>query len=151
MRTGRTRRAAAVVVLTLLPLVAGCGGSRQEDYCAAVKEHQEALTEIVTGGGQDSLIRALDIFKDLQEVAPSDITDEWQQVVGRIETLDEALRAADVDPATYDRKSPPQGLSDEEKSRIDAAARELGSGMTLGALAALDQQARDVCKTPLSL
>jgi hypothetical protein len=150
-RTGRTRRAAAVVVLTLLPLAAGCGGSRQEDYCAAVKEHQEALTEIVTGGGQDSLIRALDIFKDLQQVAPSDITDEWQQLVGRIETLDEALRAADVDPATYDRKSPPKGLSDEEKSRIDAAARELGSGATLGALAALDQQARDVCKTPLSL
>ena len=89
MRRGRVLGAAALV-LALLPLAAGCGDPK-DDYCSAVKEHQEELTRITSTGSQDSLIKALDIFKDLQGKAPSDITDEWQQVVSRIETLDEAL------------------------------------------------------------
>ena len=133
-----------------ITLFAGCS-DQKESYCGAVQDHQEELTEIVTDGGQDSLLRALEIFRDLQDRAPSDISDEWQQVVSRIETLDEALRDAGVDPATYDRKSPPDGLSDEDRARIDGAARELGSGTTIAALQALDQQARDVCQTPLTL
>lgn len=149
-RAGRTRAGAAVLALALLPLVASCGDPK-DDYCSAVKDHQEELTRITGEGGQDSLIKALGIFKDLQDKAPSDISDEWQQVVSRIETLDEALSDAGVDPATYDRDHPPQGLSAEEKARIDAAARELGSGPTVAALQGLDQEARDVCQTPLTL
>jgi hypothetical protein len=148
--TRPVRSAAAVLALLLLPLVGGCG-DQEDDYCSAVKDHQEELTRITGDGGQDSLIRALDIFRDLQSKAPSDITAEWQQVVSRIEALDEALRAADVDPSTYDRQHPPSGLSTEQRARIDAAARELGSGTTLAALQGLDQEARDVCHTPLSL
>ncbi|MFC4786146.1 hypothetical protein ACT8ZV_16825 [Nocardioides sp. MAHUQ-72] len=144
------RLAPVLLVLALLPVAAGCGDSK-DDYCSAVEEHQQELTDITSDGGQDSLIRALDIFKDLQDKSPSDISDEWQQVVGRVEALDEALQAAGVDPASYDRKNPPDGLSEEEKARIDAAARELGSGPTLAALQALDQEARDVCQTPLTL
>ena len=97
------------------------------------------------------MLRALEIFQDLESKAPGDVTDEWQQVVGRIEDLDEALRDADVDPATYDPKSPPADLGDEDKARIDAAARELGSETTQRAFRDLQQQARDVCHTPLSL
>ncbi len=142
--------AVALVSAVTLTLLTGCS-DQKESYCGAVQDHQEELTGIVTDGGQDSLLRALDIFRDLQDRAPSDISDEWQQVVSRIETLDEALRDAGVDPATYDRKSPPAGLSDEDRARIDGAARELGSGTTIAALQALDQQARDVCQTPLTL
>jgi hypothetical protein len=148
--TRAPRVLAGLVVLALLPLAGGCGDST-DDYCSAVKDHQTELTEITTGGGQDSLIRALDIFRDLQDKSPSDISDEWQQVVSRIEALDDALRDAGVDPATYDRAKPPEGLSSDDKARIDAAARELGSGPTVAALQALDQEARDVCQTPLSL
>ena len=144
------RLGVVALVLALLPLAAGCGDPK-DDYCSAVKDHQEELTRITSNGSQDSLIKALDIFKDLQGKAPSDITDEWQQVVSRIETLDEALTAAGVDPATYDRTKPPQGLTTEQKARIDAAARELGSGETLAALQGLDQEARDVCQTSLTL
>lgn len=146
------RRAVAVGVVSALALtlLGGCA-DQQEDYCGAVREHQEELTGIVSDGGQDSLLRALDIFRDLQGRAPDDISDEWQQVVSRVETLDETLRDAGVDPATYDRKSPPPGLSDQDRARIDGAARELGSGTTIAALEALDQQARDVCQTPLTL
>ena len=151
MRAARATAAACLVVLLpLLPLLGACA-DRQEAYCSAVEEHQQELTRIASDGEQDSLLRALAIFRELEARAPGDITDEWQQVIGRIEDLDAALRDADVDPATYDRKHPPADLGDEDRVRIDAAARELGSATTQQALQDLDQQARDVCHTPLSL
>ena len=140
----------ALATTAAFTLLGGCS-DQKESYCGAVESHQEELSSIVGDGSQDSLLRALDIFRDLQDRAPRDITDEWQQVVSRIETLDEALRDAGVDPATYDRATEAAGLTDAQRARIDAAARELGSGTTLAALAALDQQARDVCQTPLTL
>lgn len=142
------RRVVAIVML--LPLLAACG-SDKDDYCAAVEDHQRELSDLVGGGEPDALLQALDIFRDLQDRAPDDITDEWQQVVGRIEALAEALDDADVDPATYDRDHPPADLTEEQRARIDAAAAQLGSGTTLRALQDLDQQARDVCRTPLTL
>ena len=144
------RRALAVAAL-VLPLLAGCGGDQQDAYCGAVKDHQEELSGIVGSGAPDALLQALPVFRDLQKQAPDDITDEWQQVVGRIEALSEALDDAGVDPATYDRDHPPAGLTEEQRASIDAAATELGSGTTLRALQDLDQQARDVCRTPLTL
>lgn len=139
-----------LVVALLLPLLAGCG-SQQDKYCGAVKDHQTELSNIVGSGDPDALLRALDIFRDLQSKAPGDITDEWQQVVTSIEGLQKALEDAGVDPATYDRDKPPPGLSADDRARIDAAAKALGSGTTLRAFQDLDQQARDVCKTPLTL
>ena len=58
------RLGVVALVLALLPLAAGCGDPK-DDYCSAVKEHQEELTRITSTGSQDSLIKALDIFKDL--------------------------------------------------------------------------------------
>ncbi len=139
-----------LAIALLLPLLAACG-SGKDDYCSAVEDHQQELSDIVGSGEPDALLQALDIFRDLQDRAPDDITDEWQQLVGRIEALAEALDDADVDPATYDRDHPPAGLTEEQKARIDAAAAQLGSGTTLRALQDLDQQARDVCQTPLTL
>jgi hypothetical protein len=142
-----------VVGLALPPLfslLAGCG-SDQDQYCDAVEDHQQELSDIVGSGDPDALLKALDTFEDLQGKAPGDVTDEWQQVVTSIRGLQEALEDAGVDPATYDRDHPPAGLSADDTSKIDAAAKALGSGTTLRALQDLDQQARDVCKTPLTL
>jgi len=139
-----------LAVALLLPALAACG-SGKDDYCAAVKDHQQELSDIVGSGAPDALLQALPVFRDLQGKAPDDITDEWQQVVARIEALQEALDDAGADPGTYDRDHPPAGLTAEQKARIDAAAEELGSGTTLRALQDLDQQARDVCQTPLTL
>ena len=69
----------------------GACSTPKENYCSAVEKHQLELTEITSGGGQDALIRALDILRDLRSKAPSDISDEWQQVVERIQALVEAL------------------------------------------------------------
>lgn len=135
----------------LLPLLVACGGSEQDAYCEAVEERQQELSDIVGSGEPDALLQALDVLEELQDDAPGDIADEWQQVVGRIEALRDALEDAGVDPATYDRENPPADLSDDDRSAIDAAAKELGSGTTLRALQDLDQHARDVCQTPLTL
>ena len=149
----RARGAVLAVLLTALgtTLIGGCGGDPKDEYCAAVKDHQQELSDIVGSGKPDALLAALPIFHELQRKAPEDITDEWQQVVGRIEALQQALRDAGVDPATYDRSKPPPGLGAADRAKIDAAAKELGSGTTLRALQDLDQQARDVCQTPLTV
>jgi hypothetical protein len=151
----RSRVATALLVPVLAavlgPVLAGCAGDPREEYCEAVADHQQALADIVGSGAPDALVEALGIFRDLHEQAPDDVTDEWQQVIGRIDALADALRAAGVDPATYDRDDPPAGVTAADRARIEAAAAQLGSAATVRALQDLDQQARDVCKTPLSL
>lgn len=144
------RGVAALAIAALLPLTA-CGGDPQEDYCSAVEEHQAELSEITGAGGPAALLEALDVFRELQDEAPSDIADEWQQVVDRLEALEAALDAAGVDPSTYDRADPPADLDPTDRSAIEGAARELVSAETAAAFEGLQQQARDVCKTPLTL
>ncbi len=139
-----------VALLAAAPLLAGCA-SDKEQYCDAVAEHQTELSDIAAQGGQAALLEALDIYRDLQEKAPRDITDEWAQVVDSLEGLDEALADAGVDAASYNPKKPPDGVTGEQQEAIAAAASEVGSIETREALAGVEQQALDVCKTPLSL
>jgi uncharacterized protein (DUF1778 family) len=58
---------------------------------------------------------------------------------------------AHVDPSTYDAKHPPAGVTAAQRQAIAEAATRLGSTSSLTALDAVQQQARDVCHTPLSL
>ncbi len=147
----RTRSAASLAALVLLlsPL-AGCA-SEQEEYCQAVKDHQERLTEIMSDAGPTALLEALDSFRELRAEAPSDISDEWQQVIRSLEALEQALDDAGVDPADFDGGKPPEGVSKDEQEAIARAADEVGSQETEVALAGVRQQALDVCKTQLWL
>jgi hypothetical protein len=138
--------AGTLVVSTL----AGCGGDPTDGYCGAVRDHQQELGRIVGSGDQDALLQAADILRDLRDKAPGDIRDEYQQVVSSADALRDAADAAGVDPATYDRRHPPAGLSAAEKARIDAAAKQVGSAATLAAFQDIDQEVRDVCQTPLT-
>ena len=146
----RRRLSLVVAVLVAGPLLAGCA-SDQERYCEAVEEHQAELSEITAGGGQAALLDALDIYRELQDRAPRDLTDEWKQVVRTLERLDEALSDAGVDAASYDPKKPPEEVTAEQQEEIAAAASEVGSIATREALAGVEQQARDVCQTPLTV
>lgn len=139
----------ATIPLLVSPL-AGCA-SEQEEYCQAVKDHQERLSEIMSDAGPTALLEALDSFRELRAEAPSDISDEWQQVIRSLEALDQALADAGVDPADFDRGKPPEGVSKEEQETIARAADEIGSRETELALAGVRQQALDVCKTQLWL
>ena len=109
----------ALVAALILPLLAGCG-SGQDDYCGAVQDH-----------------------------APDDIAGEWKVLVDDITAFGDAVRAAGVDPATYDPKDP--SISAEDRKAIEAASRRLASPETLEALRAVDQEVRDVCHTPLTM
>jgi hypothetical protein len=140
-----------VLAAALLGPLGGCGGDPYADYCHSVKDHQQRLSRTLDSGGQQALLEALPTFEALRRDAPSDIADDWATLTSALDRLRAALTAADVDPVSYDRAEPPAGLSAAERSRIDAAAAEVGSVRTRAALAAVDQQARDVCHQPLTL
>lgn len=145
-----TRLVGPVALILVATLGAGCA-DRQEQYCGAVGDHQEQLGEVLASGDDAALLEALAPFRELADEAPTDIQDEWSLVIGRIEALGDALAVAGVDPATYDAERPPAGLDDARKTAITDAARDLGAQETQHALADLEQQALDVCQTPLVL
>jgi hypothetical protein len=130
--------------------VTGCA-DQQEKYCDAVEDHQGELGEILGDGAPDALFEALPIFRDLADAAPDDVEDEWRTVIGAVEGLQDALEDAGVDPATYDRDHPPDGLAQDDRDAIDAAARRLSADDTVTAFSGVDQQAKDVCGTPLQI
>jgi len=137
--------AAAVL---LLPLLAGCG---RQSYCDAVHAHQAELGRISQAGGRDALLRALPVFEDLQSRSPSDVADDWQLLVTRITALRTALANAHVDPSSYDPAHPPASVTTEQRALIRRAAAAVGAADTAQALADLQQEALDVCHTPLEL
>jgi hypothetical protein len=146
-----------VVVLA----VGGCGSDQKDpyaipdrfqDYCNEVQAQQVPIGDALSAGGSASgLIKALPSFEALAAKAPDDIADDWKVVIDRIDDLVAALEAAGLDPDSYDRRHPPKGLEHDQKDAIDAAATALASEPTALAMSSVQQQARDVCKTPLTL
>lgn len=132
----------------VLPLLAGCGS---QSYCDAVKSHQTGLGTIAQGGGRTALLQALPVFKDLQGKAPDDVADDWQLLVTRITALQTALDDAHVDPASYDPKHPPAGMTAEQRTAIRTAAAGIAAADTQQALSDVQQEVLDVCQTPLEL
>ena len=137
---------AALLLAGVLPL-AGCGGS---DYCGTVSDQQEQLTRLLSSGSNSGLLQALPILQDLRSKAPADISDEWQQFIVPLQDLHDALDAAGIAPADYDPKKPPSGLSEADRTAIQAAATSLGSAQTVAAFASIQQEVLDVCHTPLA-
>lgn len=144
------RTSGAAGLLLAVALLAGCG-DEYDGYCEVVEEKQAELTEIATSGEQGALLRALPIYEELREEAPDDITDEWQQVIRALQALQQALDDAGASASTYDPKNPPEGVTQDQQDAIAAAADELRSPATVAALDSVEQQARDVCHTPLTL
>ena len=140
---------ASLMTAALVPVVAGCGHG--QSYCDAVRDHQSDLGSIASRGDRTALIQALPVFEDLRAKAPDDVADDWDLLVSRIQALDTALTNGDVDPATYDPRNPPAGLSAADRSAIRSAAAQLAASDTEGALTAVQQEVLDVCHTPLEL
>ncbi|WGL50460.1 hypothetical protein P5P86_10820 [Nocardioides sp. BP30] len=145
------RAVAGAVLVAGLAGLAACGGSSADAYCGSVKDNQAKLSKILGNGGEAALIDALPTFRTLQAKAPGDIRPDWDVVVKRLSALQGALSDAGIDPDTYDAKKPPAGVSAAQQQAVAAAATALGSAATATALDAVQQQARDVCHTPLSL
>jgi hypothetical protein len=150
-RSGRGRGVPATVLVPVLALLAGACTDQQEEYCEAVQDHQQELGEVLGDGSPDALLKALPIFEELADQAPDDLRDEWKTVIDALEGLRQALADAGVDPATYDRDDPPDGVSQADQDAIDGAASRLASEETVTAFSGVDQQAKDVCGTPLQI
>ncbi len=145
--TARATWGAALLVVTVL--LTGCRGG--DDYCRAVEEHQAELTDVTASASPAALLDALPIFRDLEEKAPGDIRDEWQAFLDPLERLDRALRSAGVDPSTYDPERLPGSIAESKRRRIEDAAVALVDPAVVRAFDGVQQQAKDVCHTPLSL
>lgn len=150
-RTGVRKVRCALVGVLLIGVLAACGGSSEDAYCGVVKDNQQHLSTVLGDGGNAALIDALPIFRSLQGKAPSDIRQDWDTIVSRLTALQDALTKAGVDPTKYDAKHPPAGVTAAQQQAIAGAATTLGSSSTVTALNAVQQQARDVCHTPLSV
>ena len=142
-------RALLVVLLTTLALT-GCSSSPQEEYCDAVTEHQEELTEIAASEDTGALFDALDTYEELRDRAPRDIVDDWDAVIEPLRELERVLADHGVDASSYTSDDPPADLDAAGREEIEAAARAVGSERTVTAMAAVEQHALDVCGTPLS-
>lgn len=147
------RRALLALLFATAGLVLGCGGDDDPfgSYCDVVKEQQQPLSEALAQGASTGLLAALPSFEKLRDAAPDDIADEWAVVIQRIRVLRDALDEAGVDAATYDAEKPPPDVSEEQQAAIAAAANGLATPSTTAALSSVEQQARDVCRTQLSL
>lgn len=148
--TARLLVPALLLPALVLALASGCS-SQEESYCAAVEDHRAELTEIVGKGTPEGVLALLTPFEDLAEKAPSDIKDEWQQVLGTIRAMQAAVDETGIDPATYDPDHPPTDLTAAQVAKIDEAADGLSAPETGSAMNAVEQQVRDVCHTPLGL
>ena len=142
-------RAASLLLVVALTLT-GCSGDPHEDYCEAVTDHQEELTEVAASDDTGALFDALDTYDDLREQAPRDIADDWDAVIGPLRAREKALADHGVDPSSYSSDEPPADLDDDARREIEAAAREVGSERTVTAMGAVEQHALDVCGEPLS-
>lgn len=144
-----------LLCLMLCGLLVACGDAT-ERYCAEVEDQQEALSGAVAEGGPGALLDVLPNLQELRERAPDDLRDEWDTVVTRLQRLDDALAEAGIEPDDFVAEGGADGsgggtdLGDDERTAIEAAARELATPEMLQALEGVQQQALDVCGTALT-
>ncbi|MBS45816.1 MAG: hypothetical protein CMH83_22110 [Nocardioides sp.] len=157
-RGGRGTKVVAIMLAAALVLGGGAllfaaiGGSGDPyaRYCDEVTDQQQALSEAVGLGPGAGLLAALPSFRDLADAAPSDLVDEWRVVLTRSEALADAVDAAGLDPATYDPSDNlPDDLDPDAVAMLTAAEAGLAGPQAAAALVGVQQQARDVCGTPL--
>jgi hypothetical protein len=147
-RNQHSRTAALAAGVLALTLLSGCGG---DDYCDAVRSNQAKLTDVTASATPGALLRALPIFRDLAAAAPDDIQDDWKALLDPLHELDDALDDVGIDPASYDGKQLPDDLTDDQRTRVEDAAAALLEPSVVQAFDSVQQQAKDVCHTPLSL
>jgi hypothetical protein len=147
------RLASAAMALLGAATLAGCGeDDPYEAYCDVVSAERTELTDVLgEDDGSSGLLPALPSFERLEDAAPDDIADDWSVVTQRLGSLAGALEDAGVDPATYDPVDPPDGVTPAEREAISLAAGSVATEAMREALGNVQQQARDVCGTELSL
>ena len=145
------RMAAQLLVLPILATGLTACGDPIDDYCQSLKGHQAELTKTLGEGDTGGLVAALPVFEDLERNAPDDIAKDWKTLTTAISGLDRALEDAGVSADDFENGEPPKGVSDAEAKKIADAATKVSSKETQEASVRVQQQARDVCHTSLTL
>ena len=141
-----TRVAGGAAAAVVLAMLGGCA-DEGEDYCEALAEEQQTLTELADGSaaGGDVLTPTLESFQRLREEAPEELQDEWETLVVAYEALADAVDRAGIDPAEFRPDDLPEGLSEAEAERLGAVASKLVSGRVVEAVGGIEQHADEVC------
>jgi hypothetical protein len=143
------RRTASLAALLVAVLSVGGCSEDSEDYCPALADEQQTLTDLADSsakGGVDVLTPTLESFERLRAAAPEELQDEWETVVVAYQALADAVASAGVDPAEYRPDEPPPGLSKADSDRLAAVASKLASARVGEAVAGIEQHAAEVCK-----
>lgn len=151
--TASRRVGSAVAALVLAAGLGGCA-DETERYCAALEEQQEPLRELAVAAddpGSDFYPDLLAIWRDLRAEAPADIADEWATLVFSMESFVEAVERTGAATGDFDPENPPPGATEAQVAAAVDAAEDLRSPRVLSAGEAVQQHARDVCKTDLGI
>jgi len=147
----RPRLLTATGVASVLLLVStGCGGSEQ-DYCNALQADQKTFSAMQEDTSGLALLRHVALLHRLAGKAPDDLSDEWQVLLGALDSFSHTLDEVGVSPADFVDGKPPAGLSAADRTKIANAADVLSSTDVVDAANGIEQQAKDVCKLQLGL
>jgi hypothetical protein len=139
--------AAAAVATT----AAGCSGSDQDEYCAALTDEKgtlERLSQRADDPAGGALSDGIDVFVRLRDASPEDIRDEWTTYVIAWQGLESALEEAGVDAGVFTDERP-EGVSDAELDAVRDAAAKMRSQPVVDAASGIEQHATDVCGVDL--
>jgi hypothetical protein len=141
---------ASGVTAVLLLGTAGCGDPEKK-YCAALKADQETFSEMQDDTSGVALLGHLPLLHRLADKAPDDLSDEWQVLLGALDSFSHTLDEVGVSPDDFVAGKPPAGLSVADQARVAHAADVLSSPDVVDAANGIEQQAKDVCKLQLGL
>jgi hypothetical protein len=148
----RSRLLPAVGVTAALLLgSAGCGADSEKEYCNALKADQETFSVMQEDASGLALLRHVTLLHRLAAKAPDDLSDEWQVLLGALDSFSRTLDEVGVSPDDFVGGKPPAGLSAADQTRIADAADVLSSTDVVDAANGIEQHAKDVCKLQLGL
>lgn len=147
------RRSAAALLVALLAVPAACSDEGSTDgYCAALADQKPTLQRLSAQAGKpgsDALAQSVDVFEQLRDAAPEDLSDEWTTYVNAWRGLTDALDAAGADASVFRDGERPEGVDPESFDAIQDAAAKLTSTPVRDASAGIEQHATDVCDVDL--
>jgi hypothetical protein len=141
-RCGRALAAALLLGVTL----SSCEADPDEAYCEALREERRVLDELADEErGTDTLSRTTESLQRLEDVAPSELADEYATVVNAWEALADAVDDAGVDPAQFRPDRTPEGIDPRTARRLRQTADTLASPRVVEATLGIEDHAQQVC------
>lgn len=138
----------AVAALVLVLGLTSCGEDPEKAYCETVREQKGKLDDLaaeVDKPGADVLGGTLESLRAMSAEAPPELDDEYTTVLNALESLVDAVAAAGIEPAEYDRKETLRELDPADARRLRQTAASLGSARVADASLGIEDHSEQVC------